>query len=147
MSLEVAETFTKDYTVPMADTKDVQATVVRFADVPPPPMPPTLAPMGTISGLATRSAVVRMVPRQPLRRPNFSARTWCRHNRLLLALLVGASMVGVVVTFYVSAFYGYKPAYYEPKDGRREIQIKQMELQELQRKQLERDHQATSPAP
>jgi hypothetical protein len=51
----------------------------------------------------------------------------------------------VAATFFVSAFYGYKPAHYEPKEDSREIQIKQMELQELQQKKLERDRQGGSP--
>ena len=118
--------------------------VVRFADVPPPP-PLKSVSIGAISGIATRAAVVEMVPRRPLRRLNFSVRTWYRCNRLPILLLVGAAIVGVAATFFVSAFYGYKPAYYEPKEDSREIQIKQMELQELQQKKLERDRQGGNP--
>jgi len=119
--------------------------VVRFADVPPPPLPLKPMSIGAISGIATRAAVVEMVQRRPLRRLNFSVRTWYRCNRLPILLLVGAAIVGVVATFFVSAFYGYKPAYYEPKEDSREIQIKQMELQELQQKKLERDRQGGNP--
>lgn len=119
--------------------------VVRFADVPPPPLPPKLVSIGAISGIATRSDVVEMVQRRPLRRLNFLVSAWYRRNRLPVLLIVGASILGVAVTFYVSAFYGYKPAHYEPKEDSREIQMKQMELQELQQKKLERDRQATSP--
>ncbi len=119
--------------------------VVRFADVPPPPIPPKPVPIGAISGIATRPVVVKMVKRRPLSRLNFSVRAWYRCNRLPILFIVGASILGVAVTFYMSAFYGYKPAYYEPKEESREIQIKQMELQELQRKQLERERQGGSP--
>jgi len=119
--------------------------VIRFADVPPPPIPPKPVPIGAIKGIATRSDVVKMVKRRPLRRLNFSVRAWYRYNRLPILLIVGASILGVAVTFYMSAFYGYKPAYYEPKEDSREIQIKQMELQELQRKQSERERQGGSP--
>lgn len=121
------------------------SNVVRFADVPPPPIPPKPVSIGAISGIATRSDVVEMVKRRPLRRLNFSVRTWYRRNRLPILLIVGASILGAAVTFYVSAFYGYKPAHYEPKEGSREIQMKQMELQELQRKQSERNRQGNSP--
>lgn len=119
------------------------SNVVRFADVPPPPPLPKSVSIGAISGIVTRSDVVEMVQRRPLRRLNFSVRTWYRRNRLPIWLVVGASIVGVVATFYVSAFYGYKPTYYEPKEDSREIQMKQRELQELQQKQSERDRQAT----
>lgn len=119
------------------------SNVIRFADVPPPPLSPKPMSIGAISGIATRSDVVEMVPRRPLRRLNFSVRTWYRYNRLPILLIVGAAIVGVAATFFVSAFYSYKPAYYEPKEDSREIQIKQMELQELQQKKFERDRQAT----
>lgn len=118
--------------------------VIRFADVLPPP-PPKPMSIGAISGIATRSDVVKMVKRHPLRRLNFLARTWYRRNRLPILLIVGAAILGAAATFYLNAFYGYKPAHYEPKEDSREIQMKQMELQELQRKQSERDRQATSP--
>ncbi|MEK6549733.1 MAG: CBS domain-containing protein [Nitrospirota bacterium] len=119
--------------------------VIRFADVPPPPILPKPVSVGTISGIARRSDVVTMVKRHPLRRLDFLVSAWYRRNRLPILLIVGASILGVAVTFYVSAFYGYKPAHYEPKEDSREIQMKQMELQELQRKQSERDRQGNSP--
>lgn len=119
--------------------------VVRFADVPPPSLPPKPMSIGAISGIASRSGVVTMVKRHPLSRLHFLARTWCRRNRLPILLIVGASILGAAVTFYVSAFYGYKPAHYEPKEDSREIQMRQMELQELQRKQSERNSQGNSP--
>ena len=119
--------------------------VVRFADVPPPPPPSKPVSIGAISGIATRSDVVEMVKRRPLHRFHFSVRAWYRYNRLPILLILGAAIVGVVITFYVSAFYGYKPAHYEPKEDSREIQIKQMELQELQRKQAERDRPGSGP--
>jgi len=127
----------------------VQGT--RFADVSPPsmlPKPlPQLAPIGgTIGRVATRAVMVKMVARKPLHRFRFSAKTWYVKNRLFLALLVGVSIMGVAITFYVSAFYGYKPTYYEPKEDSREIRLKQMELQELQQKQTERDRPPTDPA-
>ena len=121
------------------------SNVIRFADVPPPPLPPQPMSIGAIRGIASRSDVVTMVQRRPLRRLNFLARTWYRHNRLPILLIVGVSILGVAVTFYVSAFYGYKPAHYEPKEDSREIQMKQIELQELQRKQSERNSQGNSP--
>jgi CBS domain-containing protein len=119
--------------------------VVRFADMPPPSLPPKPVSIGAIRGIAGRSDVVTMVKRHPLRRLDFFVSAWYRRNRLPILLIVGASILGVAVTFYVSAFYGYKPAHYEPKEDSREIQMKQMELQELQRKQSERDRQTTSP--
>lgn len=120
------------------------SNVVRFADVPPPP-PSKPVSIGAISGIATRSDVVEMVKRRPLHRLNFSVRTWYRYNRLPILLILGAAIVGVVITFYVSAFYGYKPAFYEPKEDSREIQIKQMELEELQRQKMERDRAGSGP--
>ena len=119
--------------------------VVRFADVLPPPSPPKPMSIGAISGIATRSDVVQMVKRHPLSRLNFLVSGWYRRNRLVILLIVGAAIVGAAATFYLNAFYGYKPTSYEPKEGGREIQMKQMELQELQRKQSERDGQGNSP--
>jgi len=120
-------------------------SVIRFADVPPPPPSPTPVSVGTISGIAGRSDVVTMVQRRPLRRLNFLVSGWYRRNRLPILLIVGASILGAAATFYVSAFYDYKPAHYEPKEDGREIQMKQMELQELQRKQSERNSPGGSP--
>ena len=120
-------------------------TVVRFADVLPPPSPPKPMSVGTISGIASRSDVVMMVQRRPLRRLNFLVSGWYRRNRLPILLIVGASILGAAATFYLNAFYGYKPAHYEPKEDSREIQMKQMELQELQRKQSERNSPGGSP--
>lgn len=120
-------------------------SVVRFADVPPPPMPPTPVSIGAIKEITTRAVVVKMVKRRPLQRLNYSVRAWYRCNRLPILLIVGASILGAAATFYMSAFYGYKPAYYEPKEESREIQIKQMELKELQQKQSERERQGGSP--
>lgn len=120
--------------------------VLRFADVPPPPpMPPRLAPGETVGGIAVRPKVVRMVKRRPLTRIHFAVRAWYHRNRLPIVLVVGISILGAMVTLYVSAFYRYKPSYYEPKEDSREIQMKQMELQELQRNQTERDRQGNSP--
>jgi len=119
--------------------------VIRFADVLPPPPPPKPMSIGAISGIATRSDVVTMVKRHPLRRLNFLVRTWYRRNRLPILLIVGAAILGAAATFYLNAFYGYKPVHYEPKEDSREIQIKQMELQELQQKQSERNRPETSP--
>lgn len=118
--------------------------VLRFADVPPLPILPRPAPGGTVGGIAARSKVVSMVRRRPLSRLHFAVRAWYRRNKLPILLMVGAAILGTVATLYVSALYRYKPSYYDPKEGSREIQIKQMELQELQRKQLERDRQDQS---
>jgi len=87
--------------------------------------------------------MVEMVKRRPLRRFSYSVRTWYRFNRLPILLLLGAAILGAAASFYMSAFYGYKPAYYEPKEDSREIQLKQRELQEMMQKKNEHDRQAT----
>lgn len=121
-------------------------SAVTFADVAPPPVLPRATPLGTIGVLATKSAVVPMVKRRPLTRFHYSMRAWYYRNRLPVLLMVGAVLLGTAVTLYVSAFYSYKPAYYDPKEDSREIQLKQKELEELQQKRSERDRQSLSPS-
>jgi CBS domain-containing protein len=118
--------------------------VVTFADLPPLPMPSRPMSPGTVGGIAAGSKIIPMVKRRPLTRLHFAMRAWYHRNKLPILLMLGASLLGVVVTFYVSAFYSYKPVYYEPKEDSREIQLKQKELEELQQKRSETDRQAQS---
>lgn len=118
---------------------------VKFADVAPPPMPPRSMPLGSVGGLTTKAKVVPMVKRRPLTRLHFAVRVWYHRNRLPVLLMAGAVLLGVVVTLYVSAFYRYKPAHYDPKEDSREIHIKQQEVEQLKQNKLERDRPVTSP--
>ena len=82
-----------------------------------------------------------MVKRRPLTRLHFAMRAWYRYNKLPILLVVGAAILGAVATLYVSAFYRYKPAYYEPKEDSREIHMKQQEVDQLKQDKLERERQ------
>ena len=117
---------------------------IRFADVSPPP--PSFKPMprAPLGGIAIRSNVVRMVERRPMTRFHFATRAWYRRNRLPILLMAGAAVLGAMVTLYMTAFYGYKPSYYEPKEIGREIRLKQQELEQLQQNKAEQDRQMTT---
>lgn len=118
--------------------------VLRFADVPPLPMPPRPVPGVTVGGIATRSKVVPMRKRRPLTRLRFALRAWYQRNRFAVLLVVGASVLGVVVTLYMNALYGYKPSSYEPKDVGREIFLKQQERDQIKQSRPEQERQDPS---
>ncbi len=118
--------------------------VLRFADVPPPPIPARPAPGDTVGGIVTKPKVVPMMKRRPLTRLHFAIRAWYRQNRLAVLLLAGASVLGVVVSLYLLSFYGYKLSIYEPKDIGREILLKQQELDQLKQNLSEPERQDPS---